>query len=407
MICRGCGNQFFQTFLDLGVSPIANNLIDVNSPIELVQKYPLKAMVCEACAFVQLSEIIPRETLFSENYLYYSSYSTSWLAHCKKFAKDMVALLDLTSDDLVVEIASNDGYLLQYFMELRVEVKGIEPSLGVAEVARSKGIPTTVDFFGENLANTLITKRKPRLIIGNNVLAHVPDIHDFIKGLGILLDEEGIITLEFPHLYNLIKFKQFDTVYHEHLSYLSLTSLNPIFLEHDLKVFKIEKLDTHGGSLRVYLAKSYSSWKVCNSVDDIFEEEKLLDPRIPAVYGALQDSVLAIKNDLNSKLQKLKNKGFKIAAYGAAAKGVTLLNFCGINSDLIEYVVDRNLYKQGKSLPGSNIRVVGVEKLTTDVPDVVLILPWNLSSEIASYINSEIGINPVLMRAIPQVEYFK
>jgi len=180
-----------------------------------------------------------------------------------------------------------------------------------------------------------------------------------------------------------------------------------IFEEHDLKVFKIETLDTHGGSLRVYLAKSYSNWKVCDSVDNILEEEKLLDPRIPAVYGALQNSVLSIKNDLNSKLQKLKNKGLKIAAYGAAAKGVTLLNFCGIDSDLIEYVVDRNPHKQGKALPGSNIKVVGVEKLTTDVPDVVLILPWNLSNEIASYIHSEIGINPVLIRAIPQVEYVK
>jgi len=407
MICRGCGNQLSLTFLDLGVSPVANNLIEVNSPSEGAKKYPLKAMVCESCAFVQLSEVIPRETLFPENYLYYSSYSTSWLAHCEKFAKDMVDLLDLTSNDLVVEIASNDGYLLQYFMELKIEVLGIEPSLGVAMVARSKGISTVVDFFGENLAKTLITKRKPRLIIGNNVLAHVPDIHDFVRGLRFLLDEDGIVTLEFPHVYNLIKFKQFDTVYHEHLSYLSLTSLNPIFEEHDLKVFKIEKLDTHGGSLRVYLAKSYSSWKVCDSVDNILEEEKLLDPRIPAVYGALQNSVLSIKNDLNSKLQKLKNKGLKIAAYGAAAKGVTLLNFCGIDSDLIEYVVDRNPHKQGKALPGSNIKVVGVEKLTTDVPDVVLILPWNLSNEIASYIHSEIGINPVLIRAIPQVEYVK
>lgn len=407
MNCRGCGNQLSLTFLDLGVSPIANNLIDATSTIETVQQYPLKAMVCEACSFVQLSEVIPRDTLFPERYLYHSSYSTSWLAHCKKFAQDMVALLGLTNDDLVVEIASNDGYLLQYFMEMSVEVKGVEPSLGVAEVARSKGIPTIVDFFGEDLAKVLATERKPRLVIGNNVLAHVPDIHDFIRGLEILLDEGGIITLEFPHICNLIKFKQFDTVYHEHLSYLSLTCLHPIFSKYNLKVFKIEKIDTHGGSLRVYLAKSNSNWKVCDSVDSIFEEEKLLDPRIPSVYLTLQDSVISIKNDLKSKLQELKNIGFKIAAYGAAAKGVTLLNFCRIGSDLIDYVVDRNFNKQGKLLPGSNIKVVGVEKLTTDVPDVILILPWNLSNEIASYIYSEIGINPVLIRAIPQIEYVK
>jgi SAM-dependent methyltransferase len=406
MICRGCGNQLSLTFLDLGVSPIANNLIDATSPIETVQQYPLKAMVCEVCSFVQLSKVIPRETLFPERYLYHSSYSTSWLAHCKKFAQDMVAFLDLTNDDLVVEIASNDGYLLQYFMELGVQVKGIEPSLGVAELAKSKGIPTIVDFFGENLANTLVVEKKPRLIIGNNVIAHVPDIHDFIRGLGILLDEEGIITLEFPHIYNLIKFKQFDTVYHEHLSYLSLTSLKPIFLKHNLKVFKIEKLDTHGGSLRVYLAKSYSTWKVCNSVHGILGEEKLLDPRIPRVYGALQDSVISIKNDLNSKLQQLRNKGFKIAAYGAAAKGVTLLNFCGVGRDLIDYVVDLNPNKQGKFLPGCLVPIVDIEVLNSNPPDVLLILPWNLSLEIKAQLCNLIESGMQTMRAIPKVELF-
>lgn len=406
MICRGCGSEISITFLDLGVSPIANNLIELKSTIDPAPEYPLKAVVCSTCAFVQLSEVIPKETLFPESYLYYSSYSTSWLAHCKDFAKNMVALLNLTSKDLVVEIASNDGYLLQYFMELGIEVLGIEPSQGVAEVARRKKIPTIVEFFGENLAESLKTKRKPRLIIGNNVLAHVPDIHDFIRGLGILLDKEGVITLEFPHINNLIKFNQFDTVYHEHLSYLSLTSLNPIFLKYGLKVIKIEKLDTHGGSLRVYLANSFSKWKVSASVSKIFEEEKFFDPRIPAVYGGLQESALSVKHDLNSKLQELKSRGLKIVAYGAAAKGVTLLNYCCVGSDLIDYVVDRNPHKHGKLLPGSNIQVVGVEKLYTNIPDVVLVLPWNLSNEVSSYFRSEIGISPILMRAIPQVEYF-
>lgn len=406
MNCRGCGDELSLILLDLGLSPIANNLIDTNLEAEVVQKHALKVMTCENCALVQLSEVISKGTLFPKNYLYYSSYSTSWLAHCKKYVQEIITFLDLTKDDFVIELASNDGYLLQFFMELGIEILGIEPAEGVAAVAKSKNIPTLIDFFGRDIANRLEKKRKPRLIIGNNVLAHVPDLHDFIAGLEILLDDEGIITLEFPHIVNLIRLNQFDTIYHEHFSYLSLSALNPIFIKYNLKVFKVEKLETHGGSIRIYLAKLLSKWEITQSVEKIFEEEIHFDPRRPDVYKDLQEKVLQVKSSLISELQTLKNNGYKIAAYGAAAKGVTLLNYCGINSNIVDYVVDRNPHKHGMLLPGSYIQVVGVEKLTQEVPDVVLVLPWNLSSEIKHYFKSELRVNPRLLRAIPSVEYF-
>lgn len=406
MNCRGCGAKLSLTLLDLGLSPIANNFIESNLEDEAVQNYALKVMTCKKCALAQLSEVISKGKLFPKSYLYYSSYSTSWLAHCKKYAEHIITFLDLTKDDFVIELASNDGYLLQFFMGLGIEILGIEPAEGVAAVAKRKNIPTLVDFFGKDVAKNLEKKRKPRLIIGNNVLAHVPDIHDFIEGLEILLDDEGIITLEFPHIVNLIRFNQFDTIYHEHFSYLSLSALNPIFTKYNLKVFKVEKLETHGGSVRIYLAKLLSKWEITRSVENTFEEESHFDPRSPEVYKGLQEKVLQVKNSLISELQTLKNNGYKIAAYGAAAKGVTLLNYCAINSDIIEYVVDRNPHKHGMLLPGSHIRVVGIEELTQEVPDVVLVLPWNLSNEIKHYFQSELSINPRLLRAIPSVKYF-
>ena len=406
MNCRGCGGKLSQTFLDLGESPIANNLIAVNSKIAVDTKYPLKVMVCNKCAFVQLSEDVLRTILFPENYLYHSSYSSTWLAHCENYTQYIINLLDLKNNDLVVEIASNDGYLLQYFAKKRINVLGIEPSQIVAEVARKKNIPTLVNFFGKDLAKNLEKGKKPRLIIGNNVLAHVPDVHDFIEGLALLLDDEGLITLEFPHINNLIMYNQFDTIYHEHLSYLSLTALNPIFIKYKLKAVKVQKLDTHGGSLRVHLAKSNSRWEISTSVIEVFEEEALLDPRSNEVMDRLKASVLSIKENLISELQTFKKAGFKIAAYGAAAKGVSLLNYCDINSDVVKFVVDRNPFKQGKMLPGVNIEVVGVEKLLQDPPDVVLVLPWNLSNEIKVFLQKELGLNPILLRAIPRVERF-
>ena len=258
MNCRGCGAEPTLTFLDLGMSPIANNLVKTKQLSHQVKKYPLRALTCEKCALVQLSEVIPREILFPASYTYFSSYSSSWLEHSKTYSEKLISLLHLNQNDLVVEVASNDGYLLQYFANISIQVLGIEPASGVAKTAIAKGIPTLINYFGESIALELAKGKKPKLMIGNNVLAHVPDLHDFIKGFSILIDDEGIITFEFPHIVDLIKNTQFDTVYHEHYSYLSVTALLPIFAQYGLKVINIEKLLTHGGSLRIFVAKNIS-----------------------------------------------------------------------------------------------------------------------------------------------------
>jgi hypothetical protein len=406
MKCRGCSAELSLTFLDLGISPIANNLIDTQQLDTRDLCFPLHAMTCEKCALVQLSESIPREILFPANYTYFSSFSSGWLEHSKIFAEKMTNFLGLNENDLVVEIASNDGYLLQYFQHNRIQVLGIEPASEVAHTAILKGIPTVIDYFGVATAERLTKIKKPKLLIGNNVLAHVPDLHDFVRGFSILIEEEGIITFEFPHLLNLIKNNQFDTIYHEHYSYLSITALLPIFEKYDLKIFNIEKLPTHGGSLRIFLAKNISSWPVDESVLNTIYEESKFDPRDPRIYGSMHTKANKIKKDLQARLIEFKKAGKQISAYGAAAKGVTLLNYCGIGKDLIDYVVDLNPNKQGKFLPGSMIPIVDIKALNTNPPDVMLILPWNLSLEIRSQLSTLIESGMQTMRAIPKVELF-
>jgi hypothetical protein len=406
MKCRACGTTSNVTFLDLGSSPIANALVNQdqkNLPSEI---YPLVAMVCSECSLVQLSEILPREDLFDSSYVYYSSYSTSWLDHCKDYAIRMAEKLHLNNRDLVIEIASNDGYLLQYFRELNVQVLGVEPSSGVADVAKRNQIPTVVDFFGQTLAKKLSSNKKPKLLIGNNVLAHVPDLHDFIHGFSILIADDGIITFEFPHLQNLIKLNQFDTIYHEHYSYLNLTPLVPLFREYGLRVFDVEKLSTHGGSLRIYVSKAESNWIESNSVSELLEEESELDPRNDHVRGVLQSRVGIVRDELIRELTSCKQKGLKVVAYGAAAKGNTLLNFCGIDSDLVEYVMDLNPHKQGNYLPGSRIPIVGVGDPLIEPPHVILVLPWNLAHEIKEQLEDYSDEGVRFLRAIPKLEYF-
>jgi len=406
MKCRGCGAELILTFLDLGISPIANNLTDTKQLDERDLSFPLHAMTCEKCALVQLSESIPREILFPANYTYFSSFSSGWLEHSKIFAEKMTNFLGLNENDLVVEIASNDGYLLQYFQHNRIQVLGIEPASEVAHAAILKGIPTVIDYFGVATAERLTKIKKPKLLIGNNVLAHVPDLHDFVRGFSILIEEEGIITFEFPHLLNLIKNNQFDTIYHEHYSYLSITALLPIFAKYDLKIFNIEKLPTHGGSLRIFLAKNISSWPVDESVLNTIYEESKFDPRDPRIYRSMHTKANKIKKDLQERLIEFKKVGKQISAYGAAAKGVTLLNYCGIGKDLIDYVVDLNPNKQGKFIPGSRIPIVDIKALNTNPPDILLILPWNLSLEIKSQLSTLIESGMQTMRAIPKVELF-
>ena len=406
MNCRGCGAKLTLTFLDLGMSPIANNLVENKQLNHQNKSYPLRAMTCEKCALVQLSEAIPKEKLFPSSYTYFSSYSSTWLEHSKTYVEKMISLLQLNQNDLVVEIASNDGYLLQYFANSGIKVLGIEPASGVAKTAITKGIPTLINYFGESTAVELTQGQKPKLMIGNNVLAHVPDIHDFIKGFSLLIADEGLITFEFPHLLNLIKKTQFDTIYHEHYSYLSVTALLPIFAQHGLRIINVEKLLTHGGSLRIFVAKNISSWIVHESVRATIAEESQYDPRDLRIYETVQRKVEGIKHNLLSELIKCKKDGKRISAYGAAAKGVTLLNYCGISNDLIDYVVDLNPNKQGKFLPGSQIPIVGINVFDMKIPDILLVLPWNLSIEIKSQLSSYLKSGMKTIRAIPKVEYF-
>lgn len=404
MNCRGCGANLSLTFLDLGVSPIANNLDETQHLSDENKKYPLHVMTCQICALVQLSEVVPREMLFPSNYTYFSSYSSSWLQHSKTYAEKMILFLKLDQSDLVVEIASNDGYLLQFFTNNHIQVLGIEPADGVAKVAIAKGIPTHIEYFGELMAIKLARGKKPKLIIGNNVLAHVPNLHDFIKGCSILIADDGLITFEFPHLLNLIKNNQFDTIYHEHYSYLNVSSLNPLLTLYGLKIVLIEKLLTHGGSLRIHVVKNTSSWRVDESVQDIVDEESRYDPREKETYSSIQKKTEKIKTDLLSTLMKYKKNKKKISAYGAAAKGVTLLNYCQIDSDLIDYVVDLNPNKQGKFLSGTRIPIVDLQMLETNPPDILLILPWNLTKEITLQLSNYLNAGMKAIRAIPDVE---
>lgn len=405
--CRGCGANLSLTFLDLGSSPIANDLIsfeNLNSPEVF---YPLHVMTCGRCAFVQLPEVTSRESLFRSDYVYFSSYSSSWLKHSQEYAVKMIELLSLSEKDLVIEVASNDGYLLQYFINDGIQVLGVEPSSGVAQVAATKNVPTLIDFFGARLAKKLAINQKPKLMIGNNVLAHVPDIHDFIEGFALLIADDGVVTFEFPHLVSLIRNNQFDTIYHEHYSYLSVTALLPIFEKHGLKVISVDKLSTHGGSIRIYVVPALSPRITSDSVASVLAEEATLDPREQLVWESLQNRTLRVKIDLLNELIKCKKDGLMVAAYGAAAKGNTLLNYLGADSDLIEYVVDLNPHKQGKYLPGSRIPIVGIEDLMEKQPDVLLVLPWNLADEIKLQLTDLAKLHSVkFLRAVPNLEYF-
>ena len=371
--CRGCGQKLDQPLCDLGATPLANSYCRPESPP--LPTYSLRPYVCSSCFLVQLPESISPEHLFSD-YAYFSSYSDSWLAHAEGFAEEATSRFGLGEKSQVVEIASNDGYLLQYFQELGVPVLGVEPAANAAEVAREKGIPTETLFFGFETAKQL---PQADLVIGNNVLAHAPDLHDFVAGLQQILKPGGVISLEFPHLLQLIRHNQFDTIYHEHVFYLSLLALQPIFKKHNLAVFDLAHLPTHGGSLRLLVKHA----------DD---ETKPISPTVVAeaelgnlsTYTAFGHQVEQVKEELLALLHSIRREGKIVAAYGAPAKGNTLLNACGIGLDLIRFTVDRSPLKQGLLLPGSRIPVHPVEKIDQEKPDYVVILPWNLREEITT-----------------------
>jgi len=381
--CRFCGTLLSYTFCDLGMSPLSNSYLNREQLQNMEPFYPLHAYVCDSCFLVQLEEFESPLEIFSD-YAYFSSYSESWLAHAKNYVEIMIDRFGFDEHSLVIELASNDGYLLQYFAENGVPVLGIEPAANVAQIAEEKGISTLVKFFGKETAAEMAgDNKKPDLLLGNNVLAHVPDINDFVGGMKIVLAENGIITMEFPHLLQLIRHNQFDTIYHEHFSYLSLYTVNKIFAAHGLRIFDVEELTTHGGSIRIFACHDNNE-----QLQDTDNVERLLKKEITAgicglkTYTDFSASVEECKRSLLEFLIQAKRKEKCIVGYGAPAKGNTLLNYCGIRTDFIDYTVDRSPHKQGKFLPGTHIPIYGPEKIEETKPDFVLILPWNLRDEI-------------------------
>lgn len=384
MKCRHCGEELIHTFIDLGSSPPSNSYLTEQTMKEPEKWYPLKVMVCDKCWLVQTEDFVGFGEMFSEDYAYFSSYSSTWLEHANNYVEKMTARFNLNSDSMVVEIAANDGYLLQYVKEKNIPCYGVEPTHSTAIAAREKDIEIIEDFFGVDLAKDLIEKgQQADLMAANNVLAHVPDINDFVKGFSMLLKTKGVATFEFPHLLNLVKQKQFDTIYHEHYSYLSLRAVAAILEKNGLSVFDVDEIPTHGGSLRVYAQRAdINQYPIGDNVKELLMREKEEGMDTLTFYTDFQEQAEKIKFDLVKFLLEAKNQKKKVVAYGAAAKGNTMLNYAGIRPDLLSYVVDLNPAKQGKYMPGSRIAIVEEERLKQDKPDYVLILPWNLGSEI-------------------------
>jgi 2-polyprenyl-3-methyl-5-hydroxy-6-metoxy-1,4-benzoquinol methylase len=389
MQCRFCKMELKNVFIDLVNSPPSNSFLTQEQLNEPEVFYPLKVYTCHNCYLVQVDEYKKSDAIFNNEYVYFSSYSKSWLAHAKKYTDLMIESLKLTSGSQVIEVASNDGYLLQYFQEKNIPVLGIEPTSNTAEAAIKKGINTVVDFFGVRLARQLVEKNiRADLLLGNNVLAHVPDIIDFVGGMKIILKPTGVITMEFPHLVQLIENNQFDTIYHEHFSYLSFYTVKKIFESQGLELFDVDEIPTHGGSLRIYAKhKEDSSKSISEKVLTLLKKEESKGISQISYYNDFQQRALKVKIDFTSFLITQKKNGKRVSAYGAAAKGNTLLNYCGIKNDLIEYVVDANPHKQNKYLPGSHIPVVKESFLREYHPDYVVILPWNIRTEIVEQLS--------------------
>lgn len=386
MKCRHCDTELTNTFIDLGSSPPSNSYLTKETMKSPEKWYPLRVVVCDQCWLVQTEDFIGAEEMFSEDYAYFSSYSSTWLSHARNYVETITKRFHLNSESMVVEIAANDGYLLQYVKEKAIPCYGIEPTNSTAIAAREKGIEIIEEFFGEDKAKELASQgRQADLTVANNVLAHVPNINDFVKGFSILLKLEGIATFEFPHLLNLVQQSQFDTIYHEHYSYLSLSAVNAIFKTNGLTVCDVEAVPTHGGSLRVYAQRADTGLNpISKNVKELLKIEEQAGLHTLSFYAGFQQQVEKIKLGLLTFLIEAKNQVKKVVAYGAAAKGNTILNYAGIRPDLLPYVVDMNPAKQGKFMPGSRIPIVEEERLKHDKPDYVLILPWNLSDEITS-----------------------
>lgn len=405
MKCRHCGTELTQPFLDLGSAPPSNSYLTSLALHAPEKWYPLRVMVCTDCWLVQTEDFANHEELFSADYAYFSSFSDSWLRHARDYVETMAARYSLGAASHVVEVASNDGYLLRYVRERRIPCLGVEPTASTAAAAREKGIEVVESFFGRRLAGELrATGKAADLMAANNVLAHVPDINDFVGGFALLLKENGVATFEFPHLLRLVEGVQFDTIYHEHFSYLSLSAVTRIFERNGLRVFDVEELPTHGGSLRVFAQRGDAGiLPVAASVEAMLARERAVGMTSLAYYRDFQPRAEKVKNDLLQFLIEAKRSGKTVAAYGAAAKGNTLLNFAGVRSDLISFVVDRNTAKQGKYMPGNRIPIVDEGHLKAVRPDVVVVLPWNLSTELAGQLTYIGEWGGELVAAVPSI----
>ncbi|MBI4807406.1 MAG: class I SAM-dependent methyltransferase [Nitrosomonadales bacterium] len=406
MKCRHCQTELTLPLVDLGSSPPSNAYLTKHTLHAPEKYFPLRVLVCTQCWLVQTEDFAQADELFSADYAYFSSFSTTWLKHAEKYVADMTSRFSLDASSHIVEVAANDGYLLQYAKARGIPCLGIEPTTSTANAARAKGIEIVEEFFGVKLAEQLVAQGKQAdLTAANNVLAHVPDINDFVGGFAALLKPAGVATFEFPHLLNLIEQNQFDTIYHEHYSYLSLTAVQTIFMANGLTVFDVEELPTHGGSLRVYAQRKDSGKREASpNVAKLLQREVAAGMNGKAFYAGFQAKANKVKNDLTGFLIEAQRAGKKVAGYGAAAKGNTLLNYAGVRPDLLSYVVDRNPAKQDKFLPGCRIPIVAEEHLKQDRPDYVVILPWNLREEVAEQLSYISAWGGKFVTAVPALE---
>ena len=401
--CRLCGTRLKHTFVDLGMSPPCELFLASHQLDQMEGYYPLHVLVCDSCFLVQLKEYVSPEEIFTE-YAYFSSFSTSWVDHARRYCEMIRGRLGLGGDSLVIELASNDGYLLQHFLPMGIPILGIEPAANVAMAAEDKGVTTRVDFFGVRLAYELADGgKKADLIIGNNVLAQVPDLNDFVGGMAVLLKPQGVVTLEFPHIEKLIAENQFDTIYHEHFSYFSLVTIEKLAARHGLKVIDVEELSTHGGSLRIYFALEASKHERAARVDALLEREMAGGLDCVETYTSFGEKAKKVKRDILAFLIEAKNEGKRICGYGAPGKGNTLLNYCAIGPDFLDFTVDRNPYKHGRFTPGQHIPIYPVEDIDRARPDYIFILPWNLKDEIIRQMRHVSSWDAKFVLAIPTV----
>ncbi len=403
MECRFCGSTHVEPVIDLGAQPPANGLLPPDAPFGAATPVPLCAVVCTNCWLMQLDTAVPPETMFTD-YVYFSSFSDTWIAHTRDLAAMAIERFALKPSDLVMEIASNDGYLLQNFLAAGIQVLGIEPAFATAETARAKGITTQTRFFTEAVGRELAASgTKPSIVFGLNVFAHVPKPHDFVAGLAALTAPDGVVIFEFPHVLSLIRHCQFDTIYHEHYSYLGLATASFVLGKHGLEVFDVEQVPTHGGSLRLFVGHK-GRRPIGEAVARVAAEERAAGLDRLETYGALRKRAEAIRSDLTELVRGARAQGKTVVGYGAAAKGITLINYCGLTRDDIALVADANSHKQGKLLPGSHIPVATPEALAEADPDIVLILPWNIRDELIGKLTERLARKPDFVTAIPKLE---